>query len=122
MRLYVAGPMTGYPRWNFGAFETATAALRGAGFDVISPAEIDIEGGFDPDAPIELYTQTDRVNALRRDILALLDVDGVALLDGWENSSGARLEAHIGESLDLMVAPVEAFLTMARLNSLEGNK
>jgi hypothetical protein len=111
--------MTGYPEWNFPAFEAATRGLRAAGFEVISPAEIDLETGFDPKAPAHEFTQADRVAALRRDVRALLDVDGVALLDGWEASEGARLEVHIGTALDLMVAPVEAFLTMARYTRKE---
>lgn len=114
--------MTNYPRWNFDAFASAASELRRAGYEVISPAEIDLARGFDPDAPKELYTTEDRVMALRGDIIALLDVDGVALLDGWEDSAGAQLEAHIGTALELMVAPLEAFLTMARVNTSEGNK
>jgi hypothetical protein len=106
--------MTGYPEWNFPAFHAAAKTLRDFGYEVVSPAEIDLETGFDPSAPVSDFTPADRVAALRRDVQAILGVDGVALLEGWESSEGAKVEAHLGSALDLMVAPVEAFVTMAR--------
>lgn len=41
--LYVAGPMTGIPRFNFPLFDAVSAALRGQGYTIISPAETDHE-------------------------------------------------------------------------------
>jgi len=119
VKLYLAGPMTGYPEWNFPAFHAAAKLLRDFGYEVVSPAEIDLETGFDPSAPVSDFTPADRVAALRRDVQAILGVDGVALLEGWESSEGAKVEAHLGSALDLMVAPVEAFVTMARYTRKE---
>lgn len=39
--LYVGGPMTGFPQFNFPAFDAASADLRRRGFTVVSPAELD---------------------------------------------------------------------------------
>ncbi len=78
-RVYLAGPMTGLPEKNYPAFHAAAKRLRDRGFTVISPAEIN-----SPDASWE--------DSMRRDIPVVLTCDIVALLRGWENSKGARLE------------------------------
>ncbi len=93
VRVYLAGPMTGRAEWNFPAFREAATELRAAGFDVVSPHELDEVTGFDSTAPVNEFTQEHLLAALRRDMLAVLDVDGVATLDGWELSKGARAEA-----------------------------
>ena len=41
MRLYIAGPMTGLPRFNYPAFHAAADVLRRMGHDAVSPAEMD---------------------------------------------------------------------------------
>jgi hypothetical protein len=115
MRIALSGPMTGLPRHNFDAFAAAASELRAAGFEVVSPAEADLAEGFNPDAPDDEFTDSDRVYALRRNVRTLTDVDGIALLDNWEESVGALLEVHIGTTLELMVAPVDAFLSMRRI-------
>ncbi|QOP65158.1 MazG-like pyrophosphatase [Arthrobacter phage Phives] len=111
MRLYLAGPMTGYPRWNFDAFERGASALRSAGFEVISPAEVDLAEGFDPDAPAHLYTREDLLAALRRDADLVLASDGVALLDGWRQSKGALAERALARAAGIPARPVVLWLT-----------
>lgn len=45
---------------------------------------------------------------MRADIAQLVTCDAVRLLDGWESSRGASLEAHIAHSLDMrLVYPGE---------------
>lgn len=101
MKVYVAGPMRGYPLWNFPAFDAASADLRSWGFEVVSPAELDRAIGFDehtgvlPDGFVE--------GALRRDIEALLEVDGVVLLPGWRASSGVAIELTVARALGLAI-------------------
>lgn len=99
-RLYVAGPMTGLPEFNFPAFYGAEKTLIDAGFEVANPAR---HGAGSPGATWADY--------MRRDITDLLTCDGVAVLTGWGESRGAALEVHIARSLDLPVRPVEAWLT-----------
>jgi hypothetical protein len=111
-RLYLAGPMTGYPRWNYDAFTEAAAQLREVGFDVVSPHELDLAVGFDPDAPAEDFTQGMLYAAMRRDIQALLTVEGVALLPGWEASDGVQIETSVALSLGLPVSTVDLFLAI----------
>lgn len=89
MKLYLAGPMTGYEDFNKPAFHAEAARLRGLGFEIVNPAELN-EGN-----------DGDWLACMRVDIRALIDCDGVALLDGWENSEGASLERDIGHRLGL---------------------
>jgi len=98
MKLYLAGPMTGFPRWNFDAFEAGAERLRLAGFEVVSPAELDLADGFDPDAPAHLFTRDDLLRALRRDFELVLQSDGVALLDDWTRSKGATAEQAVARA------------------------
>ena len=46
MKLYIAGPMTCLPEYNFPAFHSTAAHLRGMGHEVLNPAELP-----DPDDP-----------------------------------------------------------------------
>lgn len=89
MRLYVSGPMRGYPELNYPAFRAATALYRSLGHQVTSPAEIgDLLG--EGHAPQEYLTA---------DIVEVLHCDAMALLPGWEKSTGARCEAAIAVTL-----------------------
>lgn len=89
MRIYLAGPMTGYPDLNYPAFAGATAFLRQLGHHVISPAELN---------PID----TEYGRAMRNDIRAVCDVDAIATLPGWEKSAGATTEFQIATCLELL--------------------
>lgn len=98
---YIAGPMSGYDDHNYPAFNAMAEQLRGAGLQVINPAELH------PDTthPWGWY--------LRRDLAELVKCSRVVFLDGWFNSRGARLEHHVAAALDLhLVYPdeVEAFI------------
>ena len=102
MRLYIAGPMTGLPEFNFPAFDAAEDVIRAAGFDTRNPAR---HGAGDPGQTWADY--------MRRDIPDLLACDGIALLPGWENSRGARLEVYIADALGMPICPVAKWLERA---------
>jgi hypothetical protein len=96
-KVYIAGPMTGYPEFNHPAFHSAAARLRGVGFDVISPAELNPR---DPLLQIDDHYHAKLYPSfLKRDIAALLECDHICMLDGWEKSKGATLEHHIASVL-----------------------
>jgi hypothetical protein len=61
--------------------------------EVVNPAELD-EADSSP---------KEWGDYLRRDVKAMMDCDGIALLPGWEGSRGARLEAHIAHALGFEV-------------------
>lgn len=114
-RLYVAGPMRGYDQYNFPAFHEAARQLREAGYEVVSPAEMDIELGFDPNDGGE-FTEEMYHAAMRRDIETVLSVDGVALLHGWRTSKGANVEHDVARAVGLTAMLVEGWLFQAAKN------
>jgi len=95
--IYVAGPMSGYPLWNFPAFDQASQFIRSLGYRAVSPAELDRQVGFDETDPDVVFDETDWAEAMRRDYAALLLCDAIALLPGWELSRGAKLERAFAE-------------------------
>lgn len=116
MIVYLAGPMTGYPRWNFDAFDEATARLRKRGFTVVSPAELDRARGFDPDAPVENFTKDDLYKVMKADLNLILHVvDTVVYLPGSEESEGASLEMSVARAIG---KPVINFETALQLGAL----
>ena len=88
MRLYLSGPMSGYPQENRPTFATAAAWLRQRGHDVVSPAEI---------VPTDAGATWE--DCLRMDIAALITCEAIVLMRGWPQSKGARLE--LSEALAL---------------------
>lgn len=109
MKLYLAGPMRGIKEFNFPAFIEATDALRFRGHEVFNPAERDIDAGFQWRG---LTGTMDELADLGFDLRAALGADlewitahaeGVVVLPGWENSSGARAEVATAKALGLEV-------------------
>ena len=90
-RCYIAGPMRGYARFNFDAFDAARDNLAAEGWAVTSPADIDREMGFDPGKHDESYFG-DLAQVIRRDVEAVLAADVVVALPGWRESVGASAE------------------------------
>lgn len=101
-RVYIAGPMTGKENHNFPEFRRAARALREAGYEVVSPVEIN---GEHEDKPSEPWAK-----CMRRDIAALMTCDGVALLPDWETSRGALLEHYVATTVGIWCKPIEGFL------------
>lgn len=99
--LYVAGPMTGYPECNYPAFNEAADRLRGAGYHVVNPASFGNGRHY--------------VDFIREDLRMLLDCHGVATLDGWWESVGARNEAQVAGILKMPVRPLTEWLERAAL-------
>lgn len=99
MKVYVAGPMTGYPGFNYPAFFAAADRLRAVGIEPINPAREQGREGC-----------KSWLDFMRASLLDIAECDGIATLDGWGESRGAALEVHIARSLDLPVRSVEAWL------------
>jgi hypothetical protein len=96
--IYISGPMTGYPEFNYPAFQNATQQLRELGYTVISPHEIEV-----PEKTWESF--------MRSDIKALMDCHKVVTLPGWENSRGARIEVNLAKELGMRVVDIESLIT-----------
>lgn len=95
-RVYLAGPMTGLPDFNFPAFNAEAAILRAQGLTVINPAEHGIVDG------------ADWGDYLRHDIAGLVSCERIHLLPGWERSKGASLELYIAQQLGMAITHKEA--------------
>ena len=98
MKIYIAGPMSGVEHFNFPNFHKAASQLRNAGHEVVNPAEIC------PD------TSLGWAECMKRDIVRMLECGAIALLDGWERSRGARIEAELAKSLGLRVDLLVCYL------------
>lgn len=92
MKVYIAGPMTGYPDFNFPAFHYAASHLRRLGHDPLNPAT-----SFDgrQDLEYEMY--------IREAVRMVAMADAIVLLDGWSMSKGATMELHVALTIGLPV-------------------
>ena len=99
--LYIAGPMTGIPEFNYPAFNDAQRKLEAAGYTVLNPAR-------QPDG-LEYHQYLE---------LALKDVfacDGIALLPSWRLSPGAQAEVALADALKKDASPLGSWLVLARM-------
>jgi hypothetical protein len=111
MKIYLAGPMTGYEDFNFPAFHREAKRLRKMGYEVFNPAEKDIEymggdneifkGDGDPKA-LEARGGPTRKSRLAVDLAWICEhAEGIALMYKWEYSSGAFAENAAARALGL---------------------
>lgn len=95
-RVYVSGPMTGLPEFNFPAFTSAAERLRAMGHDVVSPHEVAHDDNGEPGTIAwGVY--------LKRDLAEMLTCDTILLLPGWETSRGATLELYVATQVGMTV-------------------
>jgi hypothetical protein len=103
-KVYLSGPMTGIANFNHPEFRANTKFLRDSGWDVFSPAEMDVDNGIDPARALDdenPLTEEEYHELLKNDYRALIDCQAVAFMNGWENSRGAKLERRFGAQLGL---------------------
>lgn len=105
MRLYIAGPMRGYPQFNFQKFDEVCKRVEDAGHIAIGPQRLDRLFGINEHSLEEQdITPALMRNFFRRDCIAITDeAEGVVMLDGWECSSGSRFEYALATALGLPV-------------------
>jgi hypothetical protein len=90
-RIYISGPMSGMPNWNFDLFNKVDALLREQGYEhIFNPATLEGE-------------EHDWVKCMKRDISIMCqnDVNAVVLLDGWTESKGATMEIYMARAFDM---------------------
>ncbi len=87
--VYVAGPMSGLPHYNFPEFNKTTDSLRMMGYEVFNPAEH------------EMPTYKENLE---------IDLSWICrfathmyMLKGWEHSPGARAEHAVATALKLEI-------------------
>ena len=104
-KIYIAGPMRGFPDFNYPKFNDYAETHRAVGWEVVNPVEIGAD-----------YGTPDQINAdhallaavMAAELHALETCDAIYLLDGWQNSEGARKElaTAIAYGLKIYLAPV----------------
>ena len=113
-RLYISGPVTGRLDDNWYAFSEASNALNEAGILAVIPHEF-VEPGDSHETAMLLcvneLTERTQKRGTRYPVPAF---DGVALLPGWEQSEGARLEKAVAEACGIPVKTVDEWLEEAR--------
>lgn len=108
-KIYLSGPMTGYPDYNRPAFfaaEQALSTLLDAEF--INPARLDSQAK--PEWQWEDY--------MRAALRGMLGACTIYMLNGWENSRGAKIELELANELGMtvMYQPAPAAHTSATEN------
>lgn len=89
--IYLSGPMTGLPDFNYPAFNAEAARLRAIGYHVENPAE----------NPQQATWQGYMRQALRQ----MMTCDAMALLPNWHESRGARIENSLAMDLGIKARP-----------------
>ena len=100
MKIYLAGRMSGMPNNGYDLFINKAQHLRGAGWDVISPAEMDVDAGLDADRE---FTRADYMQAARRDLRAIKVCQAIYMMDDYEHSPGACWEWAYAKELGLTI-------------------
>jgi hypothetical protein len=93
LTFYLAGPMSGYPGYNFDEFDRWAEILRRGGLKIASPHEID--HGETPETRGSLPYQT----YIDAGMKLLESCGGIILIAGWPQSSGACAE--LSRAIDL---------------------
>jgi hypothetical protein len=121
--VYIAGPISGIPEYNFPAFYEAEDLIRMVYPNslILNPAKMDIDSGFDPNST-KLETTHDLFRMHRdcmgRDVNAILDNTPdtyvrdsclLVLLDNYHNSRGVLVELSLCTYLDWSVTSIAQF-------------
>jgi hypothetical protein len=112
MKIYIAGPMRGYPNFNFDAFFDMEKWLQAKGYETFNPARSDKEvygDNVNNSATGDLsdpavQTGFSLREALGRDTEWISHhADALYMLNGWERSTGAKAEWTLGVALGLQI-------------------
>jgi hypothetical protein len=94
-RIYIAGPMTGLPEYNYPAFNDLAECLRSLGWEVENPAE-------NPVPPSGEW-----IDYMRQALPQLMTCEFIVMLPGWEKSRGACIEKRVAASLGIYCVMAE---------------
>lgn len=97
MKLYIAGPMSGLPEFNYPAFHAAEAQLQAAGYETLNPATNGEKDSWE--------------DYMRAGIAQVIQADALALLPGWHASRGARIEVDLAANLGMESRPLDGWLS-----------
>lgn len=117
MKVYIAGPMTGYEEFNFPQFFQAERELLALGHEPLNPAW---NNGTSLEEAVKNANYDGRSwqDYMRKDMLSLAQADVVCVLEGWKKSKGAQLEVHIARQLDIPIMILEDGKLVPRVQTL----
>lgn len=91
MKIYLSGPMKGYPQNNYPLFNAVALLLRNGGNEVYNPAEYNVQ-------PFNL-----RKAFAEYSKFICEEADAILILPGWENSVGANAEKALAENCGIEI-------------------
>lgn len=100
MKLYVIGKVTGCDFLNAPEFTRAKFKLEGAGYEVSIPHD-----------SVPQYASWEQ--AMRISISELLKAEGIALLRGWIDSRGAKIEYDLAREIGIPAYNVDWWISYA---------
>ena len=106
MKVYLSGPITGV-KDHAARFAMAEKYFADRGHKVENPEKL---GGLLEELHGAQPGALPWADYMREDIKALVDCDAIAMLPGWNESRGARLERQVADALGLIEARVPHFL------------
>jgi hypothetical protein len=102
MIIYISGPISSPDpervKANKAKFSEAESILRELGHEPVNP----VNNGLPDDASWAQH--------MRADIKMMMDCTHVAVLPGWENSKGARIEVYLAGQLEMPVKDVGEYM------------
>ena len=93
MRIYLSGKITGREKEDYTRqFARAESFYKTGGFDVVNPVKIGEE-------VLKINPKAEWQDFMIRDLEALRTCTHIVLLEGWEESKGAKMEKAEAEKL-----------------------
>jgi hypothetical protein len=117
--------MTGYVDFNYPEFNSVAGMLQGCGYATLNPADID---NLHP-VQARYFCSTKKCGAcagckefalrdwkwyMRHALVMMLEADGIALLRGWSQSRGAKVEAFVGRAVGMEVMSWQSWMLRAK--------
>ena len=97
MRIYLSGKITGREKEDYTRqFARAESFYKTGGFDVVNPVKIGEE-------VLKINTKAEWQDFMIRDLEALRTCTHIVLLEGWEESKGAKMEKAEAEKIGLEI-------------------
>ena len=103
MRIYLSGKITGREKEDYTRqFARAESFYKTGGFDVVNPVKIgEVILKNNPNAKWEDF--------MKEDLKALRTCTHIVLLEGWEESKGAKMEKAEAEKMGLEIMYLKLF-------------
>ena len=98
-KVFLSGPMTVYPGYNFQRFNLAEKQLADAGIECVNPVHICKK--YKEEHVLADKAVFDKMIAEEQE--AERECDAILLLDGWQMSKGVRLELKIALEMDMQI-------------------